>query len=62
MDMKKGIKKKGYKLAKEQLLTLNKEFYNNYLNGYFLLKITDLVDKLSNPNDYIDYIKKAARI
>lgn len=57
--MKKGINKKGpnYKLAKEQLLSLNKEFYNNYLNGYFLLKITDLVDKLSNPKDYIDYIK-----
>lgn len=56
---KNSIKKNGpnYELAKEQLLSLNKEFYNNYLNGYFLLKITDLVDKLSNPNEYIDYIK-----
>lgn len=46
-----------YKLAKEQFPSINKQFYNDYFNGYFLFKITDLVDKLANPSNYLNYIK-----
>lgn len=51
--------KKGpnYKLAPEQFFALNKEFYENYMKGYFPAKISDLADKLSNTNDYYQYIK-----
>lgn len=46
-----------YKVAKEQFPLINKKFYDEYLDGYILIKVTDLVDKLTNPKKYINYIK-----
>ncbi len=60
MSKKKKENKKqsaNYKLEKEQLFELNREFYNNYMSNYFLLKTADIVDKISNSNSYIEYLK-----
>lgn len=45
-----------YGLAKEQFYEIDKHFYENYNIEYFGTRLLDIVQKLSNPQEYIKFL------
>ncbi|HII4499891.1 TPA: hypothetical protein ACY4SM_001904 [Clostridium perfringens] len=45
-------------LAKEQFKDLNKEFYSNYMDEYYFIKLNNLLNMISRTNEYQESIDK----